>query len=146
MKKEDKELLLKDLCARLPYGVLFQDMRWTKTAPSTMGILDNWRMECKIYGDEPYRPIEEFKMYLRPLSSMTEKEFDSLKEYSGLKYDQLDLASFPNNHKCLDFYLSEVPAYVVILVYDWFNSHHFDYRGLIAKGLAIEVTEENNPY
>jgi hypothetical protein len=30
--------------------------------------------------------------------------------------------------------------------YDWLNAHHFDYRGLIEKGLAIEVTEENNPY
>lgn len=29
---------------------------------------------------------------------------------------------------------------------DWLNAHHFDYRGLIEKDLAIEVTEENNPY
>ena len=29
---------------------------------------------------------------------------------------------------------------------DWLNSKHFDYRGLILKGLAIAVTEDNNPY
>ena len=76
------------------------------------------------------------------MSSMTEEEFESLKEYSGLKYDQLDLASYQNGtYKCLDFYLSEVPSYVIILVFDWLNEHHFDYRGLIEMGLAIEAPE-----
>jgi hypothetical protein len=46
----------------------------------------------------------------------------------------------------LDFYLSEVPSYVVILVFDWLNKNHFDYRGLIPKGLAIAVNKNNNPY
>jgi len=141
MTQEDKELLLKDLCARLPYKCNYKASKkithWNKLTLST-GTID------KIIDDY----YDEIKPYLRPMSSMTEEEFDKLKEYSGLKYDhQLDLASFQNGaYKCLDFYLSEVPSYVVILVFDWLNKNHFDYRGLIEKGLAIAVTKENNPY
>ena len=93
-----------------------------------MGILDYWRMECKIYGDEPYRPIEEFKMYLRPMSSMTEEEEKEYEEW----HEELE------EGRIKDWKYGE---YI-----DWLNAHHFDYRGLIEKGLAIEVTEENNPY
>ena len=130
MALEEKELLLKDLCGRLPYGVLFQDMRWTKTAPSTMGILDYWRMECKIYGDEPYRPIEQFKMYLRPLSSMTEIEKE---EYD--KFFTTITAKEANFGKWIS------PSDDVALI-DWYNKHHFDYRGLIPMGLALEALED----
>lgn len=164
MTQEDKELLLQDLSGRLPHGVLLcnsLDVRCGKKpfalskinhrkgnvyvqeeagGPMVLDEYGGWIMNDKYFLSDFTKP------YLRSLSSMTEEEFEELKEYSGLKYDQLDLASFPNNHKCLDFYLSEVPAYVVILVYDWLNSHHFDYRGLIEKGLAIAVTDENNPY
>lgn len=144
MTKEDKELLLKDLCARLPYH------------PQIHICNDSWE-GCRIGEFDNnmwFHHVEAFLFnrieilpYLRPMSSMTEEEFEKLKEYSGLKYEQLDLASYQNGtYKCLDFYLSEVPSYVVILVFDWLNANHFDYRGLIEKGLAISVTKENNPY
>ena len=148
MTQEDKELLLKDLCARLPYNVIIDPVDCGKAI--LIGIKDGGLLlfdtiHKKEY-DKPW-DIEYIKPYLRPMSSMTEEEFESLKEYSGLKYDQLDLASFQNGaYKCLDFYLSEVPSYVVILVFDWLNKNHFDYRGLIERGLAIKVTKENNPY
>ena len=132
MTQEDKELLLKDLCARLPYGVI--------------GLIHNANGDdCNISvlgGDIDLfsHQFINIKPYLRPMSSMTEEEFERLKEYSGLKYEQLDLASYQNGtYKCLDFYLSEVPSYVVILVFDWLNKNHFDYRGLIERGLAIEA-------
>jgi len=89
--------------------------------------------------------IENVKPYLRPLSSMTENELNKLRNYTGLLYDNLDLASFQydeSSYKCLDFYLSEVPAEVVIKVFDWLNSHHFDYRDLIKRGLALEAPED----
>jgi len=157
MTQQDKELLLRDLSARLPYGVMvsvqggeFDSYKYPYqlTAVSKFG-LDSF---CKVY-HPIYTPfgvvpnVEDIKPYLRPMSSMTEEEFEKLKEYSGLVYDQLDLASFQDGaYKCLDFYLNEVPADVVILVFDWLNAHHFDYRGLIERGLAIKVTESNNPY
>ena len=137
MKEEDKELLLKELCARLPYGVkVLDDMgRTYRLNIGNVYLID------LLYGNIEYVEAP-FKPYLRPMSSMTDEEFEELKEYSGLKYDQLDLASYQNGtYKCLDFYLSEVPSYVVILVFEWLNKHHFDYRQLIEKGLAIEAPE-----
>lgn len=170
MTKEDKKLLLKDLSSRLPYGVVCYwrigselTLNLTEYNGQLTGInkveiedssdyyYDCYFNVCNDSNGNSFQnedvPVEIVKPYLRSMSSMTEEEFAKLKEYSGLIYDQLDLASFQNGtYKCLDFYLSEVPSYVVILVFDWLNAHHFDYRGLIEKGSAIEVTKENNPY
>lgn len=169
MTQEDKELSFIDISGRLHYGVIvnykeneYDHRKWKITNLHTLSYsksgtlidtdFDGW-ISYEEYegcgmssGSRPFR-FGEVLPYLRPLSSMTEEEFENLKEYSGLKYEQLDLASYQNGtYKCLDFYLSEVPSYVVILVFDWLNKNHFDYRGLIEKGLAIAVTEENNPY
>lgn len=155
MTQEDKnKLLLQDLCARLPYDVIcevydpLQDYEEDYFNAHLIQI-DAWTSYCYFWGcseTDPYK-IWQVKPYLRPMSSMTEEEFKSMEEYSGLKYEQLDLASYQNGtYKCLDFYLSEVPSYVVKLVFDWLNSYHFDYCGLIEQCLAIAVTEENNPY
>lgn len=145
MRQEDKELLLKDLCSRLPYGVKIELTWWVMGEGTCINTtLEPDHIE-QLLNDED--DDTEIKPYLRPMSSMTEEEFTKLKEYSGLKYDQLDLASFQNGtYKCLDFYLSEVPSVVVIKVFDWLNRYHFDYRNLIQIGLAIAVTKENNPY
>ena len=145
MTQEDKELLLKDLCSRLPYGVKIELTWWVMGEGTCINtILEPDQIE-QLLNDED--GDTEIKPYLFPLSSMTEEEFTNLKEYSGLKYDQLDLASFQNGtYKCLDFYLSEVPSAVVIKVFDWLNRYHFDYRNLIQMSLAIAVTKENNPY
>lgn len=133
MSYEEIELLFKDLCSRIPYGVVY---RWEgKEGEDDLPHFLNGMNEWMIF----YIQNGNIKPYLRSMSSMTEEEFESLKQYSCLEYDQLDLAEFPNNHKCLDFYLSEVPSYTVILVFDWLNAHHFDYRGLITMGLALEA-------
>ena len=140
MTQKERKLLFVDLSARLPYEVYAEtinelgETNVNRISPDNIKFVSSgWFKECK--------------PYLRPMSSMTEEEFEKLKEHSGLKYEQLDLASYQNGtYKCLDFYLSEVPSYVVILVFDWLNAHHFDYRSLIEKNLAIAVTEENNPY
>lgn len=145
MTQEDRELLLRDLCARLPYGVKIELTWWVMGEGTYINTtLEPDHIE-QLLNDED--GDTEIKPYLRPMSSMTEEEFTNLKEYSGLKYDQLDLASFQNGtYKCLDFYLSEVPSAVVIKVFDWLNRYHFDYRNLIQIGLAIAVTKENNLY
>ena len=114
----NKDLLLIDLSARLPYNVR-----------GVIGALKDGIIYPHDYADLK-ADCRTVIPYLRPLSSMTEDEFSKLKEYSGLIYDQLDLASFQDGAcQCLDFYLSEVPVDVVILVFDWLNAHHFDYRG-----------------
>ena len=145
MIQEDKELLFKDLCARLPYGVKIELTWWVMGEGTCINTtLEPDHIE-QLLNDED--GDTEIKPYLRPMSSMTEEEFAKLKEYSGLKYVQLDLASFQNGtYKMLDFSLSEIPSGAVIRVFEWLNKYHFDYRDLIQIGSAIAVTKENNPY
>lgn len=123
MTSEDKELLIKDLCARLPYNVICQvEFRENGKYNSKVMLLSG------IFTDEAYFTTKggsiysnEYKPYLFPLSSMTEEE--------KLMYEGLMIGT-DNISYMLD-------------VIDWLNSHHFDYRGLIEKGLAIDATNLN---
>ena len=125
MTKEEKDLLLKDLCARLPYLVICHIVDVQSEAEiddilttSTINNFDEWIV----------------KPYLRPMSSMTEEE----------KKEFIDAVTWEANGK---FYIDECEDITFYQEkYDWLNAHHFDYRGLIEKGLAIEVTDDNNPY
>lgn len=137
MTQEEKDILIADLCGRLPYGLIIKCNDGFRQSKEKLVSIDvgnglinyDWL-------------LTNIKPYLRPLSSMTEEEFTKLKEYSGLIYDQLDLTSFQNGvYKCLDFYLNEVPSGAVIRVFDWLNKYHFDYRDLIQMGLALEAKE-----
>ena len=123
MNKEDKSILLQDLCARLLYGV-----KATTTSNGwrdvyiVSGYNDNRiYLDCPVYdeGDDEWL-IESVKLYLRPMSSMTEEEKEKYHKlcdsYYGIYFDTVDSI-------------------------DWLNSHHFDYRGLIPKGLALEALE-----
>ena len=113
-----KELLLKDLCARLPYGVKINHIiyNWEGTCINFNRKLESFAIE-KDNGLCYDVPIEEVRPYLRPMSSMTEEE---LNEYCALwNKDETEL-------------WDDV---------DWLNSHHFDYRGLIPFGLALEAPE-----
>lgn len=134
MEQKDKELLLKDLCARLPYGVKLQLYN---------GELDNDVLNS--IDTEEYiivngkDDIENIKPYLFPLSSMTEEQreeflniqteerqilLNALIEYKSGKYDKIPI----------------IAPYKQI---EWLNKNHFDYRGLIEKGLAIDCTGLN---
>ena len=146
MTEEDKKLLLKDLCARLPYSV------WCDT-PTARKIGELIAVDCNsgemlVYVDLGGRDADEFdlnndgdivKPYLRPMSSMTEEEEkeinDIIVEFGNRWFD----AENADGHWSATFWESSE-------IVDYLNAHHFDYRGLIEKGLAIEVTPENNPY
>ena len=117
--RKDKELLLKDLCARLPYGVKIQY--------DIYGIQDLTINELNAY----IKGAKNIKPYLRPLSSMTEEEWEEYEKTLEIEYQ--DMLPEPIYHKTLDSYY-------------YLLEHHFDFRGLIPAGCAIEVTEENNPY
>ena len=139
MTQEDKELLIRDLCARVPYSVKihvagdwFYDEREPYDTTLDYNILNTF--DRQNYGDRSLI----IKPYLRPMSSMTEEEFKELTTVTELQYDQLELMDWGNN-KTLEFYLSEVPQYCVIKVFDWLNAYHFDYHGLIERGLALEA-------
>ena len=152
MKQQNKELLLKDLCARLNTKLVCSIYR---VDDQGVGYRDEiLHGYCNIDAcDEFYfgedcgistNNVSNIKPYLFPLSSMTEEEFNKLKEYGRLEYDNLDLVSFHNGtYKMLDFYLNGVPSGAVIRIFDWLNKNHFDYRGLIERGLAIDATGLN---
>ena len=141
MKQEDKDLLMKDLCMRLPYGVkgiiTFNGDKDIFTVKGIINILFLSDTECC--------HVEDFKPYLIPISSMTEEQLDELKEYSGLKYSAslLELVNWTDECTTLEFWLEETPADIIIKVFDWLNRNHFDYRDLITRGLAIDCTNLN---
>lgn len=138
MTQEEKKLLLTDLCARLPYGVKCTTKSSWNGIYTIEGYKDNRVfLDCPVYdeGDDEWM-IESIVPYLRPMDSMTKeekKEYESLCILIPVNYDS-DLSKY-------DYYTTDS-----IDSFDWLNAHHFDYRGLILKGLAIAVTEENNPY
>ena len=120
MTQEEKQLLLKDLSARLPYHVRCKI--WLKDGTTEEGSLD---LEHN-YGDVLrdafyYNDIKDIKPYLRPMSSMTEEE---RKIYAKLLFADLG-GVYEDYYKALDY----------------LNSLHIDYRGLIEKGLALEAPD-----
>ena len=156
MKQEDKELLLKDLCARLPYGVKILHEGWNyewdqelSTLEKVTGI-DERFIYTKVIDDngEEYTSgkhvisLFDDKPYLFPLSSLTEKQYESLKE-SGILSNCNHSYEYVNPHiHGVSFIFKEFKTYSLELI-EWFNKNHFDYRGLIPMGLAIDATELN---
>lgn len=135
MKQEEKrELLLKDLCARLPY----------KVKASYYGIEEECECVDVIDGIYPFDneisigqyalKVEAIKPYLLPLSSMTEEQIYN----SPFGYETMDTI-----RKNKDWTMIEIDHDDYYELTDWFNAHHFDYRNLIEKGLAIDATNLN---
>ena len=125
MTQEKKQLLLKDLCARIPYDTLVQ------YNPGAYGKPEKCLL-CGIDGEDIYLNVDsdpfeinDIRPYLRPMSSMTKEE--------RLVYEQ----RFHDVGRSIDV----IDADDVVSHIDWLLSHHFDYRGLIEKGLALEAPE-----
>jgi hypothetical protein len=146
MTQEEKELLLKDLSARLPYGIKLQVRLDYGDNSHKEGIYDadidaitSYNIEVTYYDanmggkarDWTFM-YEEVKPYLRPMSSMTEEE---KKEYHNLCYEE-EREEFEFGE-----WVTRVYYHNTIESIDWLNAHHFDFRGLILKGLAIEAPE-----
>ena len=140
MTQEDKELLLKDLCARLPYGVKIELTWWVMDEGTCMSTtLEPDHIE-QIRNDE--LGDAEIKSYLRPMSSMTEEQCYDF--YCRFVENEIDYNDFKNYYfdGCLwNKVLTTINDCGDII--DWLNKYHFDYRGLIEKGLAIDATELN---
>ena len=139
MSQEDKNLLLTDLSARLPYGVKVyagEDIAMTLRQIDYKGFCESWE-------NEDFKCHSRWMLpYLRPMSSMTEEEKEELlllmkeetKEMIELmRNDNFGVLKGKYHFNCL----KEL---------NWLLKNHFDFNGLIPKGLAIEVTKENNPY
>ena len=119
----NKEKLIRDLCARLPYDVkvlydnkVFSiDYVSSKYEEIKLDTCDNYTLD-----------VSDVKPYLFPLSSMTEEQKMFLKQQNW----------------CIAISTSGTIETTVEGI-DWLNKNHFDYRGLIKKGLAIDATGLN---
>lgn len=143
MTQEDKELLFKDLSARLPYGVKVH-INSPIEEQNSMELFDvnldsehigvgnkKWAFRAiPIIDDEDETKV--VKPYLRSMSSMTEEE---IREFTSLVFIS-DSTSYGYLKECILFALYSAKAL------DWLNAHYFDYRDLIEKGLAIEAPED----
>ena len=159
MTQEDKEeLLLKDLAARLPYGVKgkcevdasydtpFSTIEQTHKFNALLeGIKDETLFVTPLIEDNDEQDfayeevadgidVLDFMPYLRPLSSMTEEE---RKEYEGFIIHREHVNAQGQEWYIACFSFNSVPRFI-----DWLNAHHFDYHNLIEKGLALEASSE----
>jgi hypothetical protein len=138
MTQEERDILLKDICARLPYNVKAYVKHWSsleqKYYEGVYDVKSAFPSLNEIHVQSSSGAVNitlgyyehEFKPYLFPMSSMTEEQKAELMELM-YKADTPFGAIFSEN---IDYF-------------DWLNKHHFDYRGLIPKGLAIDATGLN---
>ena len=143
MTQEEKQLLLKVLCEQLPYGIKILSTYGNGVVVENLSCI-NTKAMLGDYGPVPViNPVTEditdgfeieyIKQYLRPMSSMTEEEKKELSEKINEDFSLSKKALKDND-------LTEaVDGFNKI---DWFNAHHFDYHGLIEKGLALEAPDE----
>ena len=156
MTQKEKQLLLVDLCARLPYGIvahydgLARPLFCIEPTQHFQITLDNALdgehnglvyISLDVDGEEP-------KPYLRPISSMTDEEMDRLFDILHIDKDGKDEDWIKINDVYGIKFFFPTGKWVedVADAYDYLYSIHIDFRGLIPKGLAIAVTEDNNPY
>ena len=146
MTQEEKDLLLKDIFGRIPYGVKcsFLDIEFNNT---THGYLESFEYDedkdiiFVIDGIGIYS--EHVKPYLFPLSSMTEEQKKEIsKRYNYHNYYGIHIEI---THHSEGYWDNDTSCNLqdYLWLEDWYNKNHFDYRGLIEKGLAIDATNKN---
>lgn len=133
MKQEEKDLLLKDLCGRLTYGV---KVKFGDSKPALLTVIEHDEFGWQIGSEDEFGGmitiIDNVKPYLFPISSMTEEQ---KKEYR--KVCDLDMEILENRP------MKGEPFPAMFNSQDWLDAHHFDYRGLIPMGLANDATGLN---
>lgn len=155
MTQEEKQLLLKDLCVRLPYGVkakvLNEDILRYDYSSEEGGFINGienindglFVIKCR--KDGYVLSYDEFKPYLFPLSSITEEMLEELNANGLFKYR--DTIANVSHLESKNGISEEIYTYIDIesisVLIEFFHSHHIDYRGLIEKGLAIDATGLN---
>ena len=148
MKQEDKEILIRDLCGRLSYGVKAYIKNWSNLSRKyyegiyTVESIDPSLNTIIGYSERSFVEVivdnddYEIKPYLFPMSSMTEEQKKYITDKWGIN-EEFDFEIDPYWGK----YFVEL-GYTVEFI-DWLNKNHFDYRGLIKKSLALDATGLN---
>ena len=151
MAQEEKELLLKDLCARLPYGVKCRGTFCKEDTRCKGGVKicdKDFIFDGIVFSEDNVFELDSdtvidvssVKPYLRPMSSMTKKEQRYIWDKYGPNFlvaDFEDVGDVSELFNYCQMNISRAPSFV-----DWLNENHFDYRGLIEKGLALEAPED----
>ena len=131
-----------DLCSRLPYNI---SIIYKGEIYELLGIAHGRCVLCQKFmsqtlGECPL--IEEVKPYLFPLSSMTEEQKKEFIKVSGYEAREEDCGRHTETYY-YDMVGHEHNFYPNFDAIDWLNKNHFDYRGLIEKGLALDATGLN---
>ena len=149
MTQEERQLVLTDICARLPYGVKAQVIGWDEEKGEVEVPLKVYSINTDGYLSFEYNHysvetvyVEDCRLYLRPMSSMTEDEKDELCNLCSMGDSSVNTdweffgVEIINTHpRYGDHYSTDYSAI------NWLNKNMFDYRGLIEKGLALEAPE-----
>lgn len=135
MEQKDKQLLLKDLCARVPYHP-----KGLVVNACTGAECDEW-LTCATF--TMFTSItNNCRLYLRPMSSMTEEEQKELSSRYVWKIDingQIQIRYHSEGSWDDD---TDCPTEEYLKLFDWLYKHHLDFRGLIPMGLAIEAPKD----
>mgnify|MGYP003301735205 CR=1 FL=1 len=159
MTQEEKQLLLKDLCARLPYGVIINciDPNFSGSTDEKLYSI-NWLEQTVISGEwtNEYN-IDNIKPYLRPMESMTDEDMEDYARYEFKEDHIWEIVGFRRTGKgfininCINkingtsqwiFQVNRKRPLENYKGIDWLNKKMFDYRGLIPMGLALPAPKE----
>ena len=139
MTQEHKELLFKDLCARLPYNVKCYNSKYrSDLAEKIICITVNYNHPCIQLGTYLYK-LEQVKPYLFPLSSITSEQLFEVQEILGKNEVKIE-DGFLN---IVDSDRNTITYLEILALLEWFYKNHFDIYGLIPMGLAIDATGLN---
>ena len=142
MKQEEKDLLLKDLCGRLTYGV---KVKFGDSKPALLTVIERDEFGWQIGSEDEFGGmitiIDNVKPYLFPLSSMTDELWD--KEFMGCGITEFTRDSFKYGCETLEFNNSNPNLLSMVRFINQLIKNHFDIYGLIPMGLAIDATNKN---
>ena len=129
MTQEEKKLLLKDISARFPYDTIVSVTDGTIKYEAYIESVSYKYIQVSpvsgsVFTAYTFYKISEVKPYLRPMSSMTEEEKN---EFHKLRFIHVNYGWEP------------LQCVLSVNEIDWLNAHHFDYRGLIKRGIALEA-------
>lgn len=141
MTQKEKDLLLKDICGRIPYGLKVKNVNEPNSIYNLLGVANDSVMVMSADKHTMFLNIKSIKPYLFPLSSMTDEQRDELKKYTcpdGTGYFKEDRLCCPINH-----FGEQIPFILMSKTIEWLDRNRFDYRGIIPMGLADDASKLN---
>ncbi len=142
MKKEDRELLVRDLCARLPYNTIISVTNDDDNRNTIQYLVEEDIKDLRStisYSGNTYKP------YLFPLSSLDKDVLEKLNDYGFFKYHDTitNVSCIESNNGISEEIYTYVDIDTISVLIEFFHANHIDYRNLISKGLALDATGLN---